>query len=195
MYKSDLQKFYKFINKLDDLEYLISLIRFNISPTQSNIKLGTLINFSRTNKNLKEIWDNNKYFISNKLEINFFELKTSKKSSLVYFYKKEILDIFLKDKINKEFLSQYGYNCSNTKEYLELLKHNFELKESCPKEIGVFLGYPLDDVRDFNCSNKACKCIGYWKCYNNIEYSISLFKEIDKSKLKTIKEIYLENAS
>ena len=42
---------------------------------------------------------------------------------------------------------------------------------SCfPHEIGIVLGYPLEDVISFErFSGKQCKYCGIWKCYSDVE--------------------------
>ena len=46
-----------------------------------------------------------------------------------------------------------------------------------PHEIGLFLGYPPEDVRGF-IDNKACgcKCVGCWKVYGDAEKARRLFE-------------------
>ena len=41
-------------------------------------------------------------------------------------------------------------------------------RQSCPHEVGLFLGYPLADVVGFiENEGKNCKCAGCWKVYGN----------------------------
>ena len=52
-----------------------------------------------------------------------------------------------------------------------------------PHEIGIFLGYPLDDVEGF-IKNKGQNFLlnGYWKVYSNKEEKEKIFKAYKKSK-------------
>ncbi|MDE7312554.1 MAG: DUF3793 family protein [Eubacterium sp.] len=52
-----------------------------------------------------------------------------------------------------------------------------------PHEMGLFLGYPPEDVRGFleNGGNNALYA-GYWKVYQNLARKIRLFKSYDKAK-------------
>lgn len=48
-----------------------------------------------------------------------------------------------------------------------------------PHEIGLFLGYPLEDVQGF-IENRAegYKCVGCWKVYGDEEYAKQEFRAI-----------------
>ena len=52
-----------------------------------------------------------------------------------------------------------------------------------PHEIGVFLDYPVEDVKGFilhkGCGFKLC---GYWKVYGDEEQARSTFKKYDKCR-------------
>lgn len=66
--------------------------------------------------------------------------------------------------------------------YVNTLKDRYE-KYNCPHELGVFLGYPLDDVRDFmEYNNKKCLGCGYWRVYNDITRAKEIFSKYDKVK-------------
>lgn len=57
------------------------------------------------------------------------------------------------------------------------------LKESAtfPHEIGLFLGYPPEDVSGF-IENKpgSCKCVGHWKVYGNMAEAQRMFDQYKK---------------
>ena len=52
-----------------------------------------------------------------------------------------------------------------------------------PHEIGVFLGYPPEDVKGF-IENEGQKylMIGYWKVYSDLARARMIFKEYDRAK-------------
>ena len=52
-----------------------------------------------------------------------------------------------------------------------------------PHEIGVFLGYPVKDVRGFiENEGKRYLMIGYWKVYSDLADARMIFKEYDRAK-------------
>ncbi|WP_036728701.1 DUF3793 family protein [Peptoniphilus mikwangii] len=195
MYKKDFLNFYIFLEQYDDLNFLIAMLKFNTAPTRAKLKLGTMVNLTDSKRKLKMLWKANRQYFSEILNLDFVELRENEKSVLVYFYDKKRLKNKLKeDKITK-FLKDFEYSkCGNYKDYLEHLKNRFLENDSCPNEIGIFLGYPLRDVYNFHCKNCKCKLTGYWKCYTNVDSSKRAFERYDREKLKTIEKIYLENA-
>ena len=52
------------------------------------------------------------------------------------------------------------------------------LEEEFPHEIGLFLGYPPDDVEGFiHYGPKHSKCVGDWRVYGNEEQAKRLFAQ------------------
>ena len=61
---------------------------------------------------------------------------------------------------------------------LNYLKYRFESLQKTPHEIGVFLGYPIWDVKGFiDYKGKDFKYCGTWKVYNNTDYAKIYFKK------------------
>lgn len=65
---------------------------------------------------------------------------------------------------------------------LKRLEKRFR-KDSFPHEIGLFLGYPLEDVRGF-IANKGrnSKYTGEWKVYGNLNTALRLFQSYQDSR-------------
>lgn len=87
-----------------------------------------------------------------------------------------------------ELLESYGYESCDINICLKNLKCRF-LEDSCfPHEIGVFLGYPLEDVKGFIANKgKNCESCGMWKVYCNKEEKHKMFRKLEKCK-----EVYLQ---
>jgi len=52
-----------------------------------------------------------------------------------------------------------------------------------PHEIGLFLGYPVEDVRGFiEQRGKDCKLSGYWKVYGDEQAARRLFHQFDRCR-------------
>ena len=115
-------------------------------------------------------------------DLQLFELtKNEDRTMLLVFNTKELEKQLNKAEI-KNFLSQFGYDCTNILQMLNFLKEKINFENQFPHEIGVFLGYPLEDVIDFIENKKTCKLIGNWKVYNNVETAKEKF---NKYKLVT----------
>lgn len=76
----------------------------------------------------------------------------------------------------------YGYpQTAKLEKYLFCLKKRLCECNGFPHEIGVFLGYPLDDVKGFILNKgRGCKCCGLWKVYCNECETRKLFDKIQK---------------
>ena len=180
----ELSKFLNIVNEYDDLEYLFSVIIRNAAPTIRKHKTSSLINFnnSNSNRNLYNLWGKYKNEVRDRLDVDYFELKKDKSNILVLFYDSEKINLSIKDNKNMEFLKRFGYNeHMDAAQCLSLLSNRFQYM--CPHEIGVFLGYPIEDVTSFvDCPNTKCKMVGYWKVYHDIESAEVIFNLYDEIK-------------
>ncbi len=79
------------------------------------------------------------------------------------------------------FLKGFGYSCFDTESLLNFFKVRMMRSVCFPHEVGVFLGYPLDDVKDFIAyGGKNYKLIGCWKVYNDVPNSMHIFEVYKK---------------
>ena len=89
-------------------------------------------------------------------------------------------EVFLFRDINKDevwnILSDYGYTSRNVEEVIKKLKLRLYENPCFPHEIGLFLGYPAQDVKEFIINKgQNCKFCGVWKVYSNEQESIRIF--------------------
>jgi hypothetical protein len=183
----ELRGLLKIVDDYDDLEYLCSVIIRNAGPTIKKHKTSSLINFSNSNRNLNNIWERYKDVVKAKLDIDYFELKRDTTNTFVLFYNKDKIIQSISDNKNMEFLKRFGYNEKmDINQCLSLLGKRFE--NMCPHEIGIFLGYPIEDVVSFvDYPNSKCKMVGYWKVYHDIEKAEIIFNKYDEIKATIMK--------
>ncbi len=81
-------------------------------------------------------------------------------------------------------LKQYGYKKSmSLDEMLERISERISKSSSFPHEIGIFLGYPIEDVCGFiENSGGNFKFCGYWKVYGDVEKARRTFENYDKCR-------------
>lgn len=115
--------------------------------------------------------------------------------ALIYVYRRADLEKILNRDEIRSFLLNHGYliddneivggvNCENI---ILQLKKKFEKLNQFPHEIGIFLGYPIGDVKGFIENHGCnCKCTGYWKVYCNEEEATKTFR-----KYKKCRDIYM----
>lgn len=62
-------------------------------------------------------------------------------------------------------------------------------KSEFPHEIGIFLGYPIEDVKGFiKWQGRKYLFAGYWKVYAHLVETKELFQAYDKAKEQSIQE-------
>ena len=93
---------------------------------------------------------------------------------LVLLYRPAQLKTYLKQPEVKTFLADYGYEENSLEKVLERLslrvREHSKNEIEFPHEIGIFLNYPLEDVRGFieHKGQDSLFC-GYWKVYHDPE--------------------------
>ena len=102
-------------------------------------------------------------------------------------FNRDMLINYLSSNEVKDFLKDYGY-CTDAFGYcLRFFQERYDdyihSRKDFPHEIGVFLGYPLCDVKGFiDNGGDDFKISGYWKVYDNAESTQRLFEEFDDVK-------------
>ena len=95
-------------------------------------------------------------------------LRFSEKRALIYIYRPKMLLEDLSDTAALRLLENCGYDTESCGKCIVRLVQKLRQDEDFPHEIGLFLGYPPEDVCGFM-ENKACgcKCVGCWKVYGD----------------------------
>lgn len=111
-------------------------------------------------------------------------------SVLIYVYRASLLRQELTEPAAKELLEEYGYLCDSIEGRLARLKERLHGASCFPHEIGIFLGYPPEDVKGFiRNGGKNCKCCGIWKVYCNEAEKEALFHKLKKCT-KVYREVF-----
>lgn len=107
-------------------------------------------------------------------------LKTLENSILVMVYDYLLLEssVLKNESVYNAFI-MFGYSENfSVSSYLDYLEKRFLESDGFPHEIGLFLGYPVDDVFGFILhKGEKYKHCGMWKVYGDEEYSLKCFKE------------------
>lgn len=150
------------------------------APTLAGVKIANMFAYNYSNREhlFRKIAMRNK--LLNEKGVYFEVLKAENHKALILVYRKKWLQEILEQRAVQIFLRQYGYESFLITDCLEVLKQHLQLK-SFPHEIGVFLGYPLQDIKDFiKYEGKNSKCVGCWKVYRNIEEAQKTFELFKK---------------
>lgn len=156
------------------------LIVRHCAPTLANLKTGSLF--------VCPITDRPSFFSSlrslNELLVpkglRALPLRIREYSALVYLYRPSRLKKDLEDPAAIKILQDHGYSCYG--KCLPKLIERVRASEEFPHEIGLFLGYPPEDVQGF-LDHRPCKCSGCWKVYgdeNKAKKTFDLYKKCER---------------
>ena len=110
-------------------------------------------------------------------------LKECKDCCLIYVYRPAQLQAKLQDTATRSFLADCGYTDASLERMLEQLSKRITGCADFPHEIGVFLDYPLEDVKGFIAHRGAnYTCLGCWKAYGNAQEAQRRFSLYRKCK-------------
>ena len=173
----------------EDRKRFESILAFHAAPTLMGLKCGSLPTLAAHEYDYDEI--------AQLFSDGHFGERTSariirrcSRRTLVYVYDKRLLEKTLSDRSVRSFLVGYGYDIKlNTQQCLDKLCERLSEKDF-PHEIGVFLGYPLEDVKGFiaNCGQQ-CKLCGMWKVYGDVERAKQLFECYRQCRTKLCREL------
>lgn len=158
------------------------IVRF-CSPTLAGIKTGNLFNSCGLDRTLfyKEYQLYKSILAPLGLVLHLFERKVG--NPLVYLFRHNALEKDLSHHETRTFLKAYGYQDFSVVGVLEKLGERIDLERKFPHEIGVFLSYPLEDVKGFiQYGSECCKCTGYWCVYDDEKKAKHDFARYDRCK-------------
>ena len=151
------------------------------APTLAGIKTGNLFTAEFVNHEIAmdEIRQLNVSLTPKGVRV--IPLRESKNRMLIYVYRPNCLQVDFTNEDLLEMLRNLKYPVSNPERCIVCLAQRLRECEVFPHEIGLFLGYPPEDVKGF-IENKAqnYKIVGTWKVYGDEQTAMNLFEEYRK---------------
>ena len=115
------------------------------------------------------------------LSVRVLKLCPKDGALLVYVYRERQLAALLADGETQAFLRGAGYCPGGCGDMLTQLSRRLRCAEEFPHEIGVFLGYPLEDVKGFiRYGGRNFTCAGCWKAYGDPDAAARHFAQLNK---------------
>lgn len=151
------------------------------SPTLAGLKTGNLFNCSCNSEKeaINFVNKYNKIFLDKGIKLIL--LNYSNNRALLYLYRKNKLKSDLSSPYAEFLLKMQGYIGIDVESCIIQLKRRVKTSKEFPHEIGLFLGYPPEDVYGFICNKGACsKCTGCWKVYGDEEEALKKFAKFKK---------------
>ena len=140
------------------------------SPTLAGLKTANMFVCSfASDRELKDdmrLWNHRLA----KRGVRLLPLRYRQDKALIYVYRPSRLALDLKNAQAKRLLTEKGYCTESSGRAIAGLIHRLKTSAEFPHEIGLFLGYPPEDVQGF-IDNRAegCKCVGTWKVYGDVK--------------------------
>lgn len=151
------------------------------APTLAGIKTGSLINVDCGNDSKRQICHDiremNRSFSGK--GIRAVPLRFHNGKVLLYIYRPVFLAKDLENEQAKRLLKERDYPLDCIEDAVATLAKktsHYGNSQDFPHEIGLFLGYPVEDVKGFiEHKYDGCKLVGAWKVYGDVQKSAALF--------------------
>lgn len=172
--------FYDTIKILDDTAYLTYYLKYQLAPVIMGYKPSITLSLGRRNDRRFSKITTLKAIKS--LGLQGMILRETETAHIVLAYRKCSIDNILEGTKEREVLEGLGYSLGSAYRALSHLRKRYEYCH-CPPELGIFLGFPVEDVKDYMCgTEKKCLLCGYWQVYNNLGEAQKIFKSYDDAK-------------
>lgn len=167
------------------------LIVEHCSPTLAGIKTGSLFTcaYDSSEELQRFIRMLNRRLVPKGLRILI--LRRSESRVLLYLFRPHNLQRDMSDRLARSLLRAYGYPCESPNRCVVHLIQRLRQSEGFPHEIGLFLGYPSQDVDGFIKNEAKCaKCTGCWKVYGDEKRARETFDKYKKCRAVYLKQFY-----
>ena len=157
------------------------LIIRHCSPTLAGLKTGNIFCCEyRSDEQLRKgIRRLNRRLTAKGLRI--IPLRIREGHAMIYVYRPSRLKCDLANADAADLLRRSGYSCEAPGRCISCLMSRLGERGEFPHEIGLFLGYPPEDVRGFiENGAKREKHTGFWKVYGDEEKARATFARYNK---------------
>jgi hypothetical protein len=138
------------------------------APTLAGLKTGSMFSCPAASREeaLREVGRFDRMLRAK--GVRFVLLHFDKGRALIYLYRSAYLRRDLCDREARTLLRALSYPLWNAEECVEKLAARVADSAEFPHEVGLFLGYPPEDVRGFiQKGPRNCRSVGCWKVYGD----------------------------
>ncbi len=171
------QEIYEIVKGMD-LENIETQLALQCAPLITGLKVSNLLIIPKGNEEVVKR-------ILNRTGISFYRLIQIRTKTTFLLFRRNELEEFLSDENVRNVFMKAGYKSLQIGKILRTFSLRYEAYmqgDKCfPHEMGLLLGYPVEDVVGFVENNgKNFLYSGYWKVYENQKAKVKLF---DKFKV------------
>jgi hypothetical protein len=164
-------------------------IRWAAGPVIGGVKPSSMVRLPRDE--LGRAWNSWGEEICRALDLSAVILRQSPGGSLLLLYRRRMLQRALKGPSGRRLRSLAYPVGSGLNPCLAYLAGRFADSAPFPHEVGIFLGYPLEDVIAFCAGTlRPYDCRGYWKVYHRPEKAARAFAYMDRARVKIAGEFF-----
>ncbi|MBR1930359.1 MAG: DUF3793 family protein [Lachnospiraceae bacterium] len=173
--------------ELEEAELQLAL---QCAPLIAGLKVSNLLNIR------KDLFSRMKEIVKDS-HLSWFLLLENEEKVTVLLYHRRSLETYLAQGKVREQLRKAGYRSLTLRDILSGFRERYRRymhsqcgddrytkdREEFPHEMGLLLGYPVEDVEGF-VKNKGNNflCTGYWKVYENQDRKQKLFERFEHAK-------------
>ena len=171
------QEIYEIVKGMD-LENIETQLALQCAPLITGLKVSNLLIIPKGNEEVVKR-------ILNRTGISYYRLIQTRTKTTFLLFRRNELEEFLSDENVKNVFIRAGYKSLQIGKILRTFSLRYEAymqgDKSFPHEMGLLLGYPVEDVVGFVENNgKNFLYSGYWKVYENQKAKVKL---LDKFKV------------
>ena len=151
------------------------------SPTLAGLKTGALFNCKYESKQELYAWMRGLNRKLSRKGLRVIPLRFRGDRALIYVYRPKKLKRDMARADVAQLLRQNGYKETTPEYCIAHLKERLGAEQDFPHEIGLFLGYPTEDVKGFmEQGGRASKYVGHWCVFGDAEKAKQTFSLYDK---------------
>lgn len=173
------QEVFEIVQKMD-LSQVENRLALQCAPVIKGIKISNLLSVWTSDESLVR-------FLFTKTGLIHYRLLRMKDKTIFLIFRMEQLSQHLQKAEVRKLLKENGYNDFSLSGILGVFQSRYqgfvEQKQEFPHEMGILLGYPIEDVIGFITHNgKNYLYSGYWKVYKDVKEKQRLFNQYEKAK-------------
>ena len=182
-------KFYAHNRDMLPHAYVEAALARHAAPCLAGIKPANLVSFPSADIQWCDAYNK----MLNGQGIYFTPLCVCEERAQILIYRRDLLACLCCQPQVSAALQSFGYRTENgldaiimqLKERMSVLTRvqNRHCRNNFPHEIGLFLGYPAEDVLQYvKTEGRNCLLCGYWKVYSNPEQAMQMFHRYTECK-------------
>lgn len=174
------------VEKMDKIE-LKNQLALQCAPLLSGIKPSNLLTLR--NHSVEEV---ETVFAGTDITVQI--LCQTGRQTVLLLYREEELLAYINTPDVKQAMQRFGYRTLHLTDIFKDLCTHYETymtdRESFPHELGLLLGYPVEDVLGF-VENQGQNYLysGYWKVYGDVSRAKALFNQYTEAKEHAIRMV------